>query len=307
MQFPRFKLVCIFILSLHISNVRAQKETNNWYFGEGAGLSFNEATPMALINNQISTDEGTASISDKSGNLIFYTDGFKVFNKNQVQMPNGNYLLGHFSTTQTLIVRQPGSARYYYIFTEGPNAASTGFRYTKIDMNLDNGLGDVDTSQKNVPLYYPSCEKIVGIQHCNNKDIWVVTREYDSNGFRAYLVTSAGVNPVPVISNAGLVILANGWGRSAIGQLKASADGKRIASASNFTINRFELFDFNNSTGVVSNAIAFPMMTAISDSGGAYGVEFSPDITKLYGSVMNDSYGGKIFQFKNGEFVSDYE
>lgn len=296
MKFKKYYLACLFICLLQASQVHAQKETNIWYFGHNAGLDFNGSAPVALTNSSLHTEEGTSVASDGSGNLIFYTNGSRVYNKNHLKMPNGSSLYGHPTTTQTLIVQQPGSSRYYYIFTATMQAQPEGFRYTQIDMSLDGGLGDVVLSQKNVPLYVPTCEKMVGIKHCNNKDVWVVSREYDSNGFRAYLVTSAGVDTVPVISNAGVVIATHSSGRSAIGQLKASSDGSKLASASAFNVNRFELFDFNTSTGVVSNAIAFPMMTIPSDSGGAYGVEFSPDMTKLYCGFYNDFYG-KIYQF----------
>ena len=43
--------------------------------------------------------------------LLFYTDGMTVYNKNHVIMPNGNFLTGHSSSSQSgVIVKKPGSS-----------------------------------------------------------------------------------------------------------------------------------------------------------------------------------------------------
>jgi len=90
--------------------VKAQGEANNWYFGYNAGLTFSSNPPSALLDGQLNTAEGCATISDAQGNLLFYTDGMKVYNKNHQVMPNGTGLLGHNSGTQSgVIVPKPGS------------------------------------------------------------------------------------------------------------------------------------------------------------------------------------------------------
>ncbi|MBI2268810.1 MAG: PKD domain-containing protein [Bacteroidetes bacterium] len=201
-------------------------------------------------------------------------------------MPNGFGLMGHNSSTQSsVIIQKPGSTTIYYIFTADYEAQLRGIRYSEVDMTLNAGLGNV-TANKNILLNTPSCEKIAGVRHCNNKDVWVVTHDWNSNAFRTYLVTSAGVNTVPVVSNAGLVV--NGSVLNTHGQLKASPNGKKLGSAVQGM--SFELFDFNNSTGVVSNGIVLPL-----SAGGSilYGVEFSPDGTKMYGACVS----GHIYQF----------
>src|SRR5204862_3473421 len=92
------------------------------------------------------------------------------------------------------------------------------------------------------------------MRHCNNLDVWVLSHEYDSNGFRAYLITAEGINLVPVISNAGTVEL--GATANAIGYMKISPDGNKLALAVRQIFfsggpGYIELFDFNNNTGVV--------------------------------------------------------
>ena len=55
-----------------------------------------------------------------TGQLLFYTDGRKVWNANNQVMPNGSNLLGGFynSCTQgALIVPFPEDNQRYYLFT----------------------------------------------------------------------------------------------------------------------------------------------------------------------------------------------
>jgi len=264
--------------------VFAQGEANWWYFGWTAGLDFTGGAPVAVTNGQLTMLEGSSSISDAAGNLLFYTNGIQVWNRNHVQMPNGFGLLADFSSTQAaLIVKRPGSSTIYYIFTSDAFGQPNGIRYTEENLALNAGLGDV-TATKNVFLYGPSCEKLAGIRHCNGQDVWVVTHTANSNAFRTFRVTAAGVNPAPVVSNAGLPVSGAPL-NDVIGQLKGSPDGTKLASASHGPNNRFELFDFNNSTGIISNAILFPSFTGSSGGGGTYGVEFSPDGTRMYGVI----------------------
>ncbi|EDN69267.1 conserved hypothetical protein [Beggiatoa sp. PS] len=76
--------------------------------------------------------------------------------------------------------------------------------------------------------------------------------------------------------------------RGSVGYLKASPDGNRLALAVSLQEGFFEVFDFDNETGQVSNPIPLPGYEY------PYGVEFSPDGTKLYGSLIEDK---TIYQF----------
>jgi hypothetical protein len=85
----------IVFLVLITNVVFSQGEANIWYFGENAGLDFNSGSPVALTNGQLVTDEGCATISNSSGQLLFYTDGITIYNKNHVVMINGTGLMGN--------------------------------------------------------------------------------------------------------------------------------------------------------------------------------------------------------------------
>jgi hypothetical protein len=111
------KLILVLSVIYLCIAAQAQPEESYWYFGENAGLHFHNGI-VTPVTGSLVTNEGCASASDPCGNLLFYTDGRTVWNKNHSQMPNGSRLDGHISSTQSaLIVGQPHNSSIYYIFT----------------------------------------------------------------------------------------------------------------------------------------------------------------------------------------------
>lgn len=113
----RYKFFIIFLL--YTTFVFSQQEASVWYFGQNAGIKFHsDGSVTPLTDGQLNTSEGCATISDNSGNLLFYTDGTTVWNKNHQVMQNGTGLMGSWSSTQSAtIVPKPGSSNIYYVFT----------------------------------------------------------------------------------------------------------------------------------------------------------------------------------------------
>lgn len=273
----------------------SQKEYNNWYFGDHAAVTFNYGSPVALNNSQTTLTEASASISDKNGNLLFYTQGITVYNRNHQIMSNGDGLLGANSSSQIQIVPQPVNSRYYYIFTLdcAENHLVNGLRYSIVDMNLDNGNGGI--TSKNNSILAPAAEKVAVGKHSNGIDLWIVAHSWGNASFYSYLLSSSGLNVSPVISNIGSVHSggagsgpANNY-TNAVGYLKFSPRSEKLAVAihSNGVI---QLFSFDKSTGKVSQLLA---STSIDQY--VYGLEFSPNENFLYTSTI---YGNsKLFQF----------
>jgi len=261
----------------------AQVQTNQWRFGVNESIDFNTGVPVSLSGSILNTTEGSASIADDAGNLLFYTDGITVWNQNNNGMVNGFGLFGGYSSSQSaLIVPMPLSDSLYYIFTTGEQLAY-GLYYSIVDMSLQGGLGEVIV--KNVLLDNQSCEKITAICHANGQDKWIVAHDWGNNTFQAYLLSDAGVDATPVTSSTGQTMTGNSG--NTIGYLKGSPDGSKLALAV-WTDNFFEMFDFDKSTGIVSHNILLASYNQASS--GAYGVEFSPDGTRLYGTVITPGY-----------------
>lgn len=260
--------VCISLVS------KAQLEYSKWYFGSNAGIDFASGTPTVLANSAMDALDNPASIADSAGNLLFYCDGTQVWNRNHQLMPNGSGLLGHLSGGHAATaVRKPGSSNLYYLFTMTAFAWPDGLRYSVIDMNLDGGLGDIVSGQKNTVLMAPASEQIIPVPHANGTDIWLITHEWNSSSFDTYLITCQGIQTTPVVSTVGQ--LRDGVGDNALGQINVSPDYRRVATAC-YGNSYFELFDFDNNTGILSNPIL------ISNYPAAWGIEFSPDASKLY-------------------------
>lgn len=288
---PRFALISLLCGLWSATN--AQRQGNIWYFGIQAGLDLNGSSPAALLDGQTYTplpnlwNEGTSSICDSTGMLLFYSNGEKIWNRQQLVMPNGDGLMGHASSTHAaLIVPRPGSDRYFHVFTTDgfENDFVNGLRYTVVDICLDNGSGGVVLSEKNVLLAHSMAERLAAVRHANGTDYWILAHGLNTNGFRAYRLSTTGIVDT-VASNIGPTDVLGGGG-----QMVFSPDGTQLAYAYASTLGSLNLFDFDNATGVVSNARTH--QNQIDDQ--SYGVGFSPDGTKLYVTTIN---WGKVFQY----------
>lgn len=274
------KTVLLFISILFINISYGQLEYSNWNVGNKVWLKF--PGPVYLNNSQLNTVEGCASISDPiTGSLLFYTNGVNVWNKLHLQMLNGFGLLGGQSSTQSaIILKQPGNTNLYYIFTVGDLSGASGstFSYSIVDINLNAGLGDVTI--KNTLIYTPTSEKLTATKHCNGIDWWIMTHDQGNNTFRAVLLTSLGVS-TSTWSNVGTTITSVGGG--SIGSMKFNQQGTKLAVAY-YSLNKTCIYNFNNSTGVVSVEVNLPT------SNGPYGLEFSPNGNYLYVSYNSAGF-----------------
>lgn len=283
------------LISIAFSSISySQGGVNNiWYFGKNAGLDFSNGSPVALTNGSLSTYEGCASMCNSNGELLFYTDGITVWDSIHQPMANsllsslGGNLGGDSSSTQSaLIVPKPLDPHSYYVFTTDANSGAYGCTYSIINMLSNGGLGDVDPSSKNTLLFTPSSEKITAVKHANNIDYWIITHPFNSGDFRVYLLTSNGLDTIPIISTVGAFY--SGASNVSRGYLKASPNGEMVAAAIE-GLDKYELFHFDKLTGQLSLLLTTP-----ANYPDAYGVEFSPNGTILYGTRR---WGNPVFQW----------
>lgn len=267
-----------------------QGATSNWYFGQGAGISFNsDGTIQVVQDGQLNTAEGCATISDTSGNLLFYTDGIVVYNRNHQVMDNGTDLYGDPSSTQSaIIVPQPDNPEVFYIFTVdtalSQNEQDRGLNYSIVDLRQNGGRGRV--MEKNVPLLAHSSEKLAAVvKDCIDQSIWLLTlasssgEKDDFDTYHAFEINGDGVAETSVKSTFENLAI-----REPRGYLKISSDGTQLASAN--MLEGLFVYDFDLATGIVSNQ----QRLSISGSNKAsYGVEFSPSGQYLYVHASKDA------------------
>ncbi|GAB4026271.1 PKD domain-containing protein [Spirosoma koreense] len=282
-----------------------QKESQGvkWYFGQNAGLDFSGGgTPKPITDGKLSTIEGSSSIANTKGILLFYTDGISIFDKdgkimkslvpgdtNKVQIPlDGNT----HSTQSALIVPKPtcrGCEYLYYVYTTSEIRGQKTLTYSVVDMRQNGGKGAV--VEKNLPLTGNSTEQSTAVENKRDSTYWVITRIYGTNKFEVRHLTR-GESADPVTYTGGQVIdsLTNAEGYIKIGPADTTSgnEGNRPMAVviPGPPKNSVDLYTFNDSTGVLTFNRSLDLGPAPPK---AYGVEFSPDGKSLYATMLADT------------------
>ncbi len=296
-----FRLFPILAFSLIFSGIYAQNRANNWYFSNDyAGVTFNSGEPITLHNSAMFfySDGGSACISDTNGNILFYTEGETVWNRNHQVMLNGSGLEGDNSASQSaLIIQKPGSQNLYYLFTIGSRYQEYGLAYNVIDINADAGNGAIITKNQRLSASVWARDKITAVKHLNGNDYWIITKERLNGNFHCYLLSASGVNSMPVVS-ASEQIYPTYW----YGSLKCSSDSRTIIScyreAGVFSHGAFELCNFNNQNGVITSKFNIRQSNYVDFC--ILGSEISPDSKLLYVTTHS-------FPNLNGESLLQYD
>jgi hypothetical protein len=277
----------VFILGIivvsELSSLAQSSYWHNWYFGNHAAISWCGVqpgnNPIPQMNSAMFAIEGSASISDNNCNLLFYSDGIRVWDSTHNVMPSSGTLDGCYSSGQgCLIVPLPGSTTLYYIFTTDcvENNYEKGLRYSMVDMNQNGGLGDVLPIVKNIALLDSANEALSAIYHQNNNDIWVLARQNNTHDYYAYLVGSAGIDTLnPVISTIGF--------NTDVFKIKFSRACPKLAVIGQGWPAAIELMKLDKSTGQLSDNIILAYTIR-------RGLEFSPNGKLLYFSSFTSLY-----------------
>lgn len=261
----------------------------SWYFGNNAGIKFSNGSATADTEGKLNTVEGVSSIADQNGNLLFYTDGRKVYDKDGTEMQAvflTDTLKGSsFSTQSAVIVPQPscqGCQSYYYIFTTTEINGEKKLTYSIVDIRLNEGKGKVIA--KNLPLDdVSSTENLISTFVKKDSTYWVISHDYSNNTYRMYRVTKNGISISKTIDIGSTIDSPE----KAQGYLKVSQDATKLAIAiPGGTRNLVELYDFADSTGAITNKKTIDLGPAPPT---VYGVEFSPDSRTLFVTMKADT------------------
>ncbi len=293
--FCYYNFILISLLVTGVNNIAFSQVNNTWIFGKQAGLDFSQAPPAPFKIDGFEAPEGCATISDWEGNLLFYTDGDTIWNKENNMMLNGGGLNGHPSSSQnSIIIPVPCKENLYYLFTTDASGGLAEeycegcLNYSIIDINADGGLGEV--TSKNNDLHPKVAERITAIQVCKDTAsyYWVIAQDYPSFDILSYKVNCEGIDP-PIISTAIDTALNESLDWS--GQIKISPDGSRLAfvypSVGANSRVEVHIYDFNINTGIASMGVKLNIGNYEIQEGlpGLSGLEFSSDNSKIYISV----------------------
>ncbi|WP_299670539.1 T9SS type A sorting domain-containing protein [uncultured Polaribacter sp.] len=311
-------IVTSFLL-LILLNFNAQEQNSNWYFGHNAGLDFSTNPTSILMNGQITTLNKSAAISDELGNLLFYTDGKTVWNKNHSVMQNGNQTLRSSATNDyesVVILPIPNSTKYYIFTEEVTFNDPAGFfistyYFSIVNMSSNNGLGNVETLNKVLlssshtvngqQNYYFNHHNMTSALHSDGQSYWLILNP--TNNFYSFHITSnvfqenpSFVSSTTTCQNVLAKSTSDCTQYSTKISLKSSPTSDKLALIENngpcLAGSKIDIYNFNNSTGLVDGCSSSNIETPEFIS-----LEFSANGDYLYVLKENGSTNNYISIF----------
>ena len=299
--------IIVFIFLMPCSFIQGQGISNLWLMGYdcggpgcgGTNIDFFHGAPdTQTVYRDMNFRQTSASISDSSGQLLFYTNGVYIANRNNALMLNGDSLNPSDYTNTwrndglkisqgALILPSLYDDSIYFLFHEtvldfdyqqDHLYQTTELLYSIIDMRLDSGRGAVVF--KNIPVISDTLlyGGVVGCKHANGRDWWIICHRFNSDLWYTLLLTPYGIQG-PFSQHAGQYIYQGGGGQSVF-----SRDGTRFAR--HHVIHDLDVFDFDRCNGLLSNY----RHSAINDTSGGVGVSISPNSELLYATEDDHVY-----------------
>lgn len=307
---------CIFIFNVIYSC--AQNRTLNWLIGNDSyplnrvGIDFsNDTAHVYNIYSPMPLFVTNASICDTSGQLLFYTNGISIENRNHQILSNSFDFNPGWATDlaesyglaisqAVLFLPRPMNPDNYYIFHMSAEVYDINneqevqplhLGVSEISTFLDAGLGGIVSGRKNIHVLNDTLSqgRLTACKHANGRDWWVITHKFYSDIFFIFLITPDSIYG-PFNQQIGSVYTSNDiWGMA-----NYSSDGTKYATIQNNNI--VELYDFDRCNGEFSNprtlTIPDDSLTPYHSLGGT----FSADSRFLYAYTYK-----KVWQYDTWE------
>ena len=288
-KYRNFSLITIFTVIV-IKNIHGQLENALWLLADSIQIDFTANSPQSSrgIHKIPSRCENISVVCNSLGNLLFYTYGEEIWDRNHVLIEYGDDLGGNRSTTEgTLVVRSVRNRGLYHIFALENAGADDGSNlyYSILDISANNGQGEI--VQAPVVVWDNLTEKMVGItRECGG--VWIILHERNNNQFLSFLLEDDTLNSEPIVSKCGTAHSPRDMERPYLawaGQMKASPSGQLIAVLS--TEGLFEIVHFDRQSGFVADPITiYNLESGIGST--YYSGEFSGSGQFFYLSEYNE-------------------
>ena len=233
-----------------------------------------------------------ASISDKNGSLLFYSNGCRIFNKEREVMENGSglnpgaaYSTGNCPTEGNtipkglIILPLPTDSTKYYVFHESIEKGQGVFSihtaklyYSLVDMLANGGLGKV-VEKNEVVIADTLHSDMHAVRHANGEDWWLLLAKankpiifsvlFTKDGIAGVFEQAIGPQPDPWFSGGGVSAF--------------SPDGTKYARF--YKDEQLSVFDFDRGTGLLAN---FQNFYADTTAGTFGSLAFSASSRYLY-------------------------
>ncbi|PHI18886.1 hypothetical protein CEQ90_15705 [Lewinellaceae bacterium SD302] len=311
-----FTLVSLVLTSFYTMALLGQHHDNIWLMSDingGVKIDFSTGEPeVSAVDIPIIFENSSTSMSNSVGELQFYTNGCRIHHHEFDDMLNGTGInlgnifsdfcvgpnapyfgypqLGHGAVSIPVPYHEE---EYFLVHKPIDNFVDSDtlvgiwafeLLFSRIDMTKNDGLGRV--MGKNIVVEVDSFESghIALNKHANGEDWWLIQPMNFSNEYAIYLVDSLGVNQHSRV-NIGLV---DERATSALGQSLFSPNGDKYFRYN--SIQGLRIFDFDRSTGELSNFIHISSPAGIQSEIQAGGVGVSPSGRYAYVSTRLDIY-----------------
>ena len=284
-----FRLVLVLLAVQISSTMLVAQQTDNWYFGSptlvngGLRISFTSGSAIVTRGYPIRTDEGSSSISDASGNPLFYTDGLNVYDAStNIAFATG--LNGGKSSTQSAIIMpKPGNSSQWLLFTSGTNGTPGLSYYTITGVSATSGPFTISGATPLIANNLAGEGQFIIGSTMAGSSFWVISRMNGATGeVRAFDVSNTGVvNTTAVSSTLSGPSFTNTSYTSKIGTIKSNTCQNKLAFT--YLSADVDIVDFNTATGaVVTNTAKRINVPSTGGNNGSYGIEFSTNDSYLY-------------------------
>jgi hypothetical protein len=273
-------------------------------------LDFKNINPPIVVHedSQRCLFPASTNICDKNGNLLFYTNGFEVYDREDNKMPNGiNFNGGSLSNAyfsvgcyplskSSIFLPFPKDSTKFYLFYENMEWSIEGnkfpdkLRYLIIDKSINSSFGDV--IQKDIPLITNDTLMdggLLSLKHGNGIDYWLIAKKYKSNKYFVFLIDSSGIHKYSE-QHIGYIYLEP---YMELGIPNCNYSNNKIAysyvsfnSTPNIRQGQIDLLDFDRCNGVLSN-YKKTIIDNVIDTLNAISLCFSPSNRFLY---VSDNY-----------------
>ncbi|MES2558848.1 MAG: gliding motility-associated C-terminal domain-containing protein [Bacteroidota bacterium] len=240
----------VLLLLIFTFPVFGQKADNIWHFGRGCSMYFNDGflvkttgTPSVQPHKFSQYIFKVATICDnRTGELLFYTTGTEVMNRNHTAMPMGSFIA---NILQVMIVPDLLDSTLFTIFYTTPS----GLFYTKVDMKLNGGLGGVVV--QNQTLSTDAQNHFVVVKQYYGQGHWLIVSDKNGQRFYAYRITGERISE-PVISVAGPDRIYD-INDMRLGDMEATTTGNMFACTFKSASNKglAGIYDFDKVCGTI--------------------------------------------------------
>lgn len=262
----RFLLPALLFCSLHSM---AQGHKNYWYSGsQGTGIRFVDGEPVFDSKSQIGSNIGAVSMSDSSGNLLFYSNGGAFYNKNHEAMEGSKGGVSAYSRDVITLPSQ-STTGIYWVYTINMGWIDM----YSVDMNANDGLGKVLLFGRQFPFDGQYAETVTAVKSCENNSYWLITARNVAS--RAQILCMK-IDPVSGRLSRHSTLLLEDEISYMPWEMVASTDGESIAMVSD---QEAYLIQFDPTCGIINSAEKL----ALPETGGKpKGAFFSPNGDYLY-------------------------